>query len=128
MPGRSSFEYAVIRIVPRVDREEFINAGVVLYCKDRKWLEARVTLDETRLRALWPDIDLTDVRPHLEALPRVAAGDPEAGPVAQLSQGERFRWLVSPRSTVVQVSPAHAGLCDDPEQALERLFRSLVAG
>ena len=126
MPARSSFDYAVIRVVPRVEREEFINAGVLLFCLERDFLAARIAVDETRLRALWPEIDVELVRQHLEAIPRICAGSPEGGPIAKLSLRERFHWLVSPRSTVIQVSPVHAGLCASPERALDELFRQMV--
>ena len=126
MPARASFEYAVLRVVPRVEREEFINAGVVVFSKELDFLAARVHLDESRLRALWPELDLQMVQKHLEAFPKVCAGDPDAGPIARLSLRQRFHWLVAPRSTVIQVSPVHAGLCESPEFALENLFRELV--
>lgn len=122
----SSYDYAVIRVTPRVDREEFVNAGVILFCLERRYLAARVRLDEPRLRALWPDIDIETVRSRLDAIVRVSAGDPEAGPIARLSLRERFHWLTSPRSTVVQVSPVHSGLCEEPEAALDRLMAKLV--
>ena len=122
-----SFDYAVIRVVPRVDREEFVNAGVVLFCLQKDFLAARVAVDEARLRALWPELDVDLIRQHLEAIPRICAGDPDAGPIARLSLRERFHWLVSPRSTMIQVSPVHTGLCEEPEQALEELFRRMVA-
>ena len=127
MPERSSFDYAVIRIVPRVDREEFLNAGVILFCKARGFLRAQVAFDESRLRALWPQLALEEVREHLEAIPKVCLGGREAGPIGLLSARERFQWLVSPRSTVIQFSAVHSGLCDTPEQALEHLFQRLVA-
>lgn len=125
MPG-PSFDYAVIRVVPRVDREEFVNAGVILFCLQKDFLAARVEVDEARLRALWPELDVDLVRQHLEAIPRICAGDPEAGPIARLSLRERFHWLVSPRSTMIQVSPVHSGLCEHPGQALDDLFRRMV--
>ena len=122
MPVPSSFDYAVVRVVPRVERGEFINAGVVVFCLERRFLEARVVVDEARLKALWPEIDLELVRRHLEAIPKIAAGDASAGPIAKLSQRERFHWLVSPRSTIIQVSPVHTGLCDEePEGMIEEL-------
>jgi len=123
---RNSFEYAVFRVVPRVERQEFVNAGVVLYCKGQNYLESRIHLDRPRVLALCPDVDLELVCQHLEAIPKVCAGLPEAGPVAALSARERFRWLVAPRSTVIQVSPVHSGLCEDPAEALETLFQKLV--
>jgi Protein of unknown function (DUF3037) len=120
------FEYAVLRVVPRVERGEFINAGVVLYCQAERFLGARVHLDPARLKALDPDADLEAVRAHLEAAHSVCAGGPEAGAVGLLPPGERFGWLVAPRSTVVQPSPVHTGLTDDPEAELERLLQSMV--
>jgi hypothetical protein len=109
-----------------VERGEFINAGVVLYCQADRFLGARVRLDPARLMALDPEADLEAVRAHLEAVRSVCAGGPEAGSVGRLPLGERFGWLVAPRSTVVQTSPVHTGLADDPEVELERLLRSMV--
>ena len=126
MPALSSFDYAILRVVPRVEREELVNAGVILFCLERDFLQARVELDEARLRALWPGTDVELVRQHLEAIPRICAGSPDAGPIARLSLRERFHWLVSPRSTVIQVSPVHSGLCESPERALDELFRRMV--
>jgi hypothetical protein len=122
----SSFDYAVVRVVPRVERGEFINAGVIVFCLEHRFLEARVQVDEARLKALWPEIDLELVRKHLEAIPRICAGDATAGPIARLSQRERFHWLVSPRSTIIQVSPVHSGLCEEPGQTVEQLSRRLL--
>jgi DUF3037 family protein len=122
-----SFEYAVIRLVPRVEREEFINAGVVVFSLECKYLMARVLLDHARLTSLWPETDFELIRSHLEAIPKICAGDPAAGPIAALSLRERFHWLVAPRSTVIQVSPVHAGVCESPDQMLDRLFQELVA-
>jgi len=122
----SSFDYAILRIVPRVEREERINAGVILFCLERDFLQARVELDEARLRALWPETDVELIRQHLEAIPRICAGSPEGGPIAKLSQRERFHWLVSPRSTMIQVSPVHSGLSEQPERTLDELFRRMV--
>ncbi len=120
------FEYAVLRVVPRVERGECINAGVVLYCQAERFLGARVHLDPTRLKALDPGADLEAVRAHLEAFRSVCAGGPEAGAVGRLPLGERFGWLVAPRSTVVQPSPVHTGLTDDAEAELERLLSRMV--
>jgi Protein of unknown function (DUF3037) len=120
------FEYAILRVVPRVERGEFINAGVVLYCQADGFLGARVYLDPDRLMALDPGADLEAVQAHLEAVRPVCAGSPEAGSVGRLPIGERFGWLVAPRSTVVQPSPVHTGLTDDPEGELERLLRTMV--
>ena len=126
MPALSSFDYAVIRLVPRVEREEFVNVGVILFCLEQRVLSARIELDEKRLRALWPDLDLDSAREHLEAFTKISRGDPDAGPIAQLSQRERFHWLVAPRSTMIQVSPVHSGLCESPSTAIENLVQQLI--
>ena len=126
MPALNSFDYAVFRIVPRVERQEFLNAGVILLCLEQGFLGARIELDDARLRALWPDLDLDLVRTHLEAFARISEGRPDSGPIARLSKRERFHWLVAPRSTVIQVSPVHSGLCEDPAPKLDQLFEQLV--
>ena len=117
----ASFDYAILRVVPRVERQEFINAGVVVHCREKKYLAARIHLDEARLKSLWPGVDVQLVKEHLDAVMRICAGDPAAGPVAQLSQSERFHWLVSPRSTILQPSPVHTGVCDETDTLLDRL-------
>jgi hypothetical protein len=122
----TSFDYAAIRVVPRVERQEFINAGVVVFCLEKRYLAARTHLDEKRLKALWPEIDVELVREHLEAIPRICAGDPEAGPIARLSHRERFHWLTSPRSTIIQPSSVHTGLCENTGDLLERLASQLL--
>jgi hypothetical protein len=122
----SPFEYALLRVVPRVERGEFINAGVVLYCQEAKFLDARLHLDRERLRALDPRLDPEVVLAHLEVARRVCAGGPQAGAVGLLPPGQRFGWLVAPRSTVVQPSPVHTGLAEDPEEAIEHLLRVMV--
>ena len=120
------FQYAIIRVVPRVERGECLNAGVVLLCRSRRFLAARVGLNVPRLAALAPGIDPATIEEHLAAIERVAAGDPEAGPIARLGQGERFHWLVAPSSTVIQPSEVHTGLSDDPAAELNHLFERLV--
>jgi len=120
------FQYAVVRVVPRVERGESLNAGVILLCRPKRFLAARVGLDAGRLRALAPDVDPATIETHLAAIERVAAGDPAGGPIAALGQGERFHWLVAPSSTVIQPSEVHTGLCDDPAAELDHLFDSLV--
>lgn len=127
MPGRHAFEYAVIRAVPRVDREEFVNCGVVLYAPTAAFLGCRLALDRARLTALDPSVDADALEGHLAGLRAICAADPAAGPVARMSASERFHWLVAPRSTVVQPSPVHAGVAADPPNALDTLFESLVA-
>ncbi len=126
MPALSSFDYAIVRVVPRVEREEFINAGVILYCLTQRFLGARGALDPQRLRALSPDADVELVQGHLDSIPRVCAGGRNAGPIGQLPQKERFHWLVAPRSTILQTSPVHSGLCADPQAALDALFARMV--
>jgi hypothetical protein len=123
----SPFQYAIVRVVPRVERGECLNAGVVLFCRARRFLEARIALDEERLRALDADADLEAIRAHLDAFARVAAGDPQAGRMAELPASERFHWLVAPASTMIQCSPVHTGLADDPAAELEKLVARLVA-
>jgi len=126
--ARPSFDYAVVRVVPRVEREEFVNAGVILFCSEADFLAARVALPRERLLALFPGADLVPLQGHLEAIPRVAAGGEGSGPIGRLTRRERWHWLVAPRSTAIQVGPVHTGLCDDPRAALDHLFDRLVAG
>ena len=120
------FQYAVVRVVPRVERGETLNAGVIVLSRPRRFLGARVSLDEARLRAIAPDADPATILPHLAAIERIAAGDPSAGPIAKLSIAERFHWLTAPSSTVIQPSEVHTGLCDEPEKELDHLFERLV--
>ena len=120
------FSYAVFRVVPRVERGERMNVGVLVFSRPADFLAVRTALDEDRLRALWPELDPAAGRPHLTALERVAAGDPDAGPIARLDTTARFHWLASPASTIIQPSAVHTGLCGEPEQELDKLFRSLV--
>jgi hypothetical protein len=126
VPEPTSFDYAVIRVVPRVERGERINAGIVLYCRARDFLGARIELDRKRLAAVAPQLDIELVDAHLQSIERICEGGPAAGPIGQLSQAERFHWLVSPRSTVIQISPVHVGLSHDPEVALDHLMVTLV--
>jgi hypothetical protein len=120
------FQYAMVRVVPRVERGEAFNAGVVLFCRPLRFLGARTELDEALLRALAPDCDPAEVRAQLETLVAVAEGRPEGGSVAALPPSERFHWLTSPASTIVQPSAVHTGLTADPAAELERLFGMLV--
>ncbi len=126
MPAPSSFDYAVVRVVPRVERGECINAGVILYCRTMGFLEARMALDRARLVALDPSVDVDDVERALALIPLVCAGDAGSGPIGRLPQAERFHWLTSPRSKVTQPSPVHSGLCTDPAAALARLMETMV--
>jgi hypothetical protein len=126
MHAQSSYDYAIVRVVPRVERGEFINAGVILFCRTRRFLGARIALDAGRLAAIAPRVDINDVTQHLSAIPLVCAGGAGAGPIGALPLAERFHWLVAPRSAMIQASPVHSGLCDEPAAALERLLESLV--
>lgn len=122
----SLFEYALLRVVPRVERGEFINAGVVLHCREANFLDARIHLDRARLLALDPATNHEAVLAHLETIRLVCAGGPEAGAIGSLPLGQRFGWLAAPRSTVVQASPIHTGFAEDPSEALEHLLETMV--
>lgn len=126
MPEHSSYDYAIIRVVPRVERGECINVGVILFCRTRDFLDARIHIDEARLLVLAPDLDLPEVRRQLETIALICAGKAQAGSIGQLSQSERFHWLVSPRSTIIQTSPVHCGLSCDPAATLQHLLHTLV--
>lgn len=127
MHTTASFDYAILRVVPRVERQEFINAGVVAFCLEKRFLGALIHLNEDRLRSLWPDADVEMAREHLEAVRRICDGDPAAGPIAKLSQRERFHWIISPRSTIIQPSPVHTGVCEKTDGLLERLAKQFLA-
>lgn len=130
MHANASFDYAVLRVVPRVEREEFVNAGVLLYCQERRYLHCLIHLDEARTLALEPDIDLNQVRQHLRAAEHICNGDVEGGPIAKLSQRERFYWLTAPRSTMLQSSPVRTGICDKERgdcHDLDSRLRSIAA-
>jgi hypothetical protein len=126
-PDAKPFTYLILRVVPSVERGERVNVGVVLFCRPRGFLGARVQLDERRLAALAPSVAVDEVRDHLAALVRVAEGAPDAGPIAALAASERFGWLAAPSSTIVQASEVHTGLSRDPEATLDALFERLVA-
>jgi DUF3037 family protein len=126
VPAREDFQYAILRVIPRVERGEALNAGVVLFSRRHRFLAARTELDAAALAALSPGCDPAEVRAHLETLERVAAGDPAGGPIAALEPSERFHWLTAPSSTIVQASPVHTGLTADPAAELDRLFATLV--
>jgi len=121
-----AFDYAVVRVVPRVDRGEFVNAGVILFCSSAGFLDARIELDRARLTALAPAIDVALVESYLEAIPKICAGGGEAGSIGQLPQRARFHWLVAPRSTILQTSPVHSGVHHDLDATLNSLFEKLV--
>jgi hypothetical protein len=120
------YDYAVIRVVPRVEREEFVNVGVIVSCPSKDFLEARIELDEQRLMALDSTLDFIAIRAHLATIPVICAGGAQAGPIGKLSQRSRFHWLVAPRSTIIQISPVHAGCCKNPTAVLEHLLDAMV--
>jgi hypothetical protein len=121
-----AYDYAVIRVVPRVEREEFINAGVILSCPGQDFLEARLHVDRARLLALDPTLDVELVEQHLEVIPQVCRGAAGTGPIGKLPSRQRFYWLVAPRSTIIQTSSVHSGLCEDADAALAHLMRTMV--
>lgn len=126
MPENHLFEYAVIRVVPRVEREEFLNVGVILYCRDQEFLQAKFTLDENRLKAFCRLIEMDELREHLLAIEKICQGEKDAGPIARLDMASRFRWLTAKRSTIVQTSQVHPGLSDNARETLDRLHIQLV--
>ena len=126
-PERSLYQYAVLRVVPRVERGECFNAGVILICRPRRFLGARVALDLACLAALAPNLSPANVQSHLDAVLLIAAGDPAGGPVARITPAERFHWLTAPSSTILQPGPVHSGLCHDPSEQLAHLFNTLVS-
>ncbi len=126
MHAPNSYDYALIQLVPSVERGECLNIGVILFCRTLDFLGARVHLNTTRTLALFPDLDLPAIQQQLDSIMLICQGSPEAGPLGKMSQSERFHWLVSPRSTVIQISPVHEGVCDDPEAVLEHLLKTMV--
>jgi hypothetical protein len=126
MQEKLLFEYAVIRVVPRVEREEFLNVGVILFCPTRKFLQAKFNLDEERMKAFSLETEVAILKMNLNALCQISAGTKDSGPIGQLDAASRFRWLTATRSTVVQSSKVHPGFCTDPEETLEKLFREMV--
>lgn len=126
MQERNLFEYAVVRVVPRVEREEFMNVGVVIYCKKEKFLQFKFQLNESRLKAFAPDLDIAVVKENLNAFDRICKGAKDGGPIAELDAPSRFRWLTATRSTVIQTSKVHPGLCLKGAETLEKLFAEQV--
>ncbi len=126
MRDRPLYDYAIVRVVPRPEREEFLNVGAIVSCADARFLEARIVLDEPRLRAFTTELDLETVRGHLASFPLICAGGIPAGPIGRLGQRERFHWLVAQRSAVIQTSPVHTGRCESPGKALDHLMRGMV--
>lgn len=126
MRDYKTYDYAIVRVVPRVERAEFVNAGVIVSCPHVKYLEASIELDEARLLALYPGVSLSTVKQHLATIPAICAGGAAAGPIGLLTQRERFHWLVAPRSTIIQTSPVHSGSCESPENVLSHLLTTMV--
>jgi hypothetical protein len=126
MQGKHLFEYAIIRIVPRVEREEFLNVGIVLYCKDRKYLDAKYSVNKERIAALCAEIDCNEIDEHLRSFEKIARGDKDGGSIGALDLPSRFRWLTATRSTVIQTSKVHPGFTEDPQSTLEKLYAQLV--
>ena len=126
MPEKDLFEYAIVRIVPKVEREEFINVGVILYCAKQKFLQALFSINEERLRAFCTKTDLAELKEHLDSYNNICKGTPGSGPIGQLDLASRFRWLTATRSTVVQSSKVHPGLSENPTETLQKLFAQLV--
>ncbi|HKF57264.1 MAG TPA: DUF3037 domain-containing protein [Blastocatellia bacterium] len=120
------YDYSIVRVVPRVDREEFVNVGVIVSCPARDFLEAHIELDELRVKALDPGLDMESIRTHLAAIAVICSGGPEAGEIGMLPPRRRFEWLTAPRSTVIQTSPVHTGYCQDPGVVLESLLETMV--
>lgn len=128
MPTANVYEYAIIRVVPRVERSEFINAGVILFCRTQRFLDARIALNTDRLVALAPYIDPAPIQQHVAIIPRICKGGNQGGPIGLLPMPERFHWLVAPRSTIIQTSPIHSGLCTDTTAMLQHLLDTIVIG
>ena len=126
MQGRYLFEYAIIRIVPRVEREEFLNVGIVLYCKERKFLKTKYGINKQRLNALCAEVDCKEVEEHLQSFEKISAGEKAGGQIAVLDMPSRFRWLTATRSTIIQTSKVHPGFCEDPNQTMEKLYMQFV--
>lgn len=126
MQEKHLFEYAIIRVVPKVEREEFLNVGVVLYCKELKFLDAIITINKQRLNALCGEIDCNEIEEHLNSFKKISKGESDGGPIAELDLPSRFRWLTATRSTVVQTSKVHPGFCANPKKMLEKLHQQLV--
>ena len=126
MREKCLFEYAVIRVVPRVEREEFVNVGVIVYCPAQSFLAVEFEINEQKLRAFAPDLEIAEIEKHLRAFEQISRGGDQAGAIGKLAAGARFRWLIAPRSTIVQTSPVHSGLCADAKTALNRLLDLMV--
>ena len=126
MPARKAYSYAIFRVVPRVEREEFVNVGAILFCPELRFLDAEIAVDELRLTALWPGLHIATMRRHLEAIPRICAGASKGGAIGRLTPKERFHWLTAPRSTSIQCSAVRSGLTEDPSAALAHLLQVYV--
>jgi hypothetical protein len=127
MQEQHVFEYAVIRLVPRVEREEFLNVGVILYCRDLAFLESKFSVDERKLLTLFPGADISEINEHLQTFCSISKGGAQGGEIGKLNPGERFRWLTAPRSTIVQTSRVHPGVCSNAAQTMERLYEQMIS-
>ncbi len=127
MQDNHLFEYAVIRVVPRVEREEFLNVGVILLCAKQKFLRCRIEIKDTKLQSLCPDMDCDELHLYIRSFEKICAGGNQGGAIGMLTIAERFRWLTAARSTIVQTSKVHPGLCQDPQEMMDRLFTEMVA-
>ena len=126
MQDHYTYDYAIVRVVPKVEREEFVNVGVIVSCPAKAFLDARIELDEERLKVLDPSLDIESIRTHLATIPAICAGGEQAGPIGQLSQRKRFHWLIAARSTIIQTSAVHTGYCKNPADVLEHLLDTMV--
>ena len=126
MQGKHLFEYAIIRIVPRVEREEFLNVGIILYCKDRKFLDTKYSINNERIGALCAEVDCAEVEEHLQSFEKIAKGHKDGGSIGALDLPSRFRWLAATRSTIIQTSKVHPGFTEDPQSTLEKLYQEFV--
>ena len=126
MPAKETYEYAIIRLVPRVEREEFLNVGVILYSKPHRYLDMRFELNAERIAAFAPEVDIQEIEQYLKGWVAVCKGAPHGGRIGQLEQHLRFRWLVAARSTILQSSRTHPGVCEEPAAVLDHLFGQLV--
>jgi hypothetical protein len=126
MQQKHAYEYAIVRVVPLVEREEFINVGVILFCKRQKFIRMKYRMREDKILLLYPSADIEEIRNNLEAFSKIAQGDKDSGPIASMDEAERFRWLTAVRSATIQTSRPHPGMCVDLDQALDKLFSEMV--
>jgi hypothetical protein len=126
MPENNLFEYAVLRVVPKVEREEFLNVGIIFFCQSRKYLQMLYSLDEKRLTNFSQEVDLEELKARLDSFEKICKGGKEGGSIGELPAAQRFRWLTAAKSTILQTSPVHPGLCENPDEAVKRLYEKLI--